>query len=95
MTMRADDDVERTPATELDEECAEGWRRLSSEPDARGVEAIRRGFGADAWPWQLTVWAMEFVRKDPLEGGLRRAIDAALRQVPGVTDVAQEDREVG
>jgi hypothetical protein len=34
------------------------------------------------------------VREEPLEREMREAIDAALRGVPGVKDVAEEDREV-
>jgi hypothetical protein len=36
----------------------------------------------------------EFVRKEPIESEMRRAIDAALRAVPGVSGVEEADREV-
>ncbi len=36
----------------------------------------------------------EFLREDPLEAEMRSAVAAALRSVAGVTEVAEQDREV-
>lgn len=83
------DDVRRVPDDEVDGE--EGWDRLADD-DVRGVEAIKVGDGE--WPWQVIVAVAEFVRDDPLETELRERMASALRAVPGVTDVAEEDREV-
>jgi hypothetical protein len=69
----------------------EAWERVTDEPDALGVEAV--GLGEMAG-WQVTVAVMEFVRKEPLEGELRRRIAAALRSVDGVESAEEEDREV-
>jgi hypothetical protein len=69
----------------------EAWQRLTDEPEIRGIEAIRND---DPAGWQVTVWAMEFVREEPLESTVRRVIGSALRAVPGVDGVAEEDREV-
>jgi hypothetical protein len=76
-----------------DDELAEEWVRRTSEPDVRGVGAARRR-DAGEWAWLVTIYAAEFVREDPLEQRMRAAVDAALRAVPGVEDVAEEDREV-
>ena len=83
------DDVRRVPDEEVDGE--EGWERLIDD-DVRGVEAIKVSDGE--WPWQVILAVAEFVREDPLETELRERMAAALRAVPGVTDVAEEDREV-
>ena len=86
-----DDGVRRVSTDELDGD--EGWERITDEPDVRGVEAIKTA-DADPWVWSVTVTAMEFVREDPLESDLREGVSRALRSVPGVVDVAEEDREV-
>ena len=84
----------RIPDDEImDDEFAEAWSRLTDEPEVRGVNA-ERWRDEDTWPWQLTVWAMEFVRDDPLESEIRTAVAAAIRSVAGVNDVQEEDREV-
>lgn len=76
-----------------DSSIVEEWERDTSEPDIRGIGVTRDADGTD-WPWHLSVSVAEFVREEPLEGELRRRMDAALRAVPGVSDVAEEDREV-
>lgn len=88
--------VLEVPDDERDEELAEAWTRDIADPKLRhvhGVEASKHGTEV-AWPWRLTVWVMEYVRDDQLQVELRNGIAAALRTVPGVTDVAGEDREV-
>jgi hypothetical protein len=70
----------------------EGWERDVEDQDLRGVGATRSGGPSDAW--QVEVAVAELLREDPLESELRRAIEAALRAVPGVVAVAEEDREV-
>jgi hypothetical protein len=82
---------EKVPAQ--DDEVAEEWIRRTSETDVRGIGATKWR-GSSEWPWRVTVSAAEFVREDPLERVMRDAIDAALRGVPGVRNVAEEDREV-
>lgn len=85
------DDVVEIPPDDLDGE--EGWIRRTAEPNIGCVEAVRQA--ADGpWQWSIGVSVMEFVREDPLESRMRAAIDAALRAVSGVTDVAEEDREI-
>ena len=42
---------------------------------------------------RVQVNAAEFLREEPLESDLRRALDAALRLVEGVADVIGENRE--
>ncbi len=82
------DKIIRLPNDETDGD--EGWERATDEPDLRNVEAHKSEDGR----WQVTVWVAEFVREDPLERELREGIASALRAVPGVTAVAEEDREV-
>ena len=69
------------------------WIRETDDDDLRGVDALEVAEGG-AWPWQVFVSMAEFVRDVPLEDEMRAAVDAAIRSVPGVTDVAEEDREV-
>lgn len=66
--------------------------RLTDEPDLRGVEVAR--YSAPGWPWSVGLYVAEHVREEPLESEMRAAVDVALRQVVGVDDVAEEDREV-
>lgn len=80
----------------LDSEIGEAWTR--DIPDLRkrdihGVEASKTRTDTP-WRWQVTVWAMEFVRGVSLEVALRRLILEALRAVPGVVEAQEEDREV-
>ncbi|MFA9430813.1 hypothetical protein [Egicoccus sp. AB-alg2] len=60
------------------------------DDDLRAVEAIR--YDAGPWTWQVGVAVAEFRRDDPLEDELRQGVEAALAAVPGVTEVAEEDR---
>jgi hypothetical protein len=81
-------------AEPLDETIDEEWERVIAEPrmrDIHGVSATR--VGREKWPWNVTVAIMEFVRDTPLEITLRKRIMSALRSVPGVTEVAEDDRE--
>lgn len=48
----------------------------------------------EEWRFQVGIAMAEFAREEPLESQLRREVDAALRAVEGVRDVAEEDREV-
>ena len=82
-------EVRRVPDDEVDGE--EGWDRLIDD-DVRGVEAIKVGDGE--WSWQVILAVAEFVREDPLESELRERMVGTLRAAPGVTAVAEEDREV-
>lgn len=67
----------------------QSWLRSADDP-ARGVEVNLFADGT------LTVFvsAAEFIRADPLESELRSAVDEAVRIVPGVDDVYEEDREL-
>ncbi len=85
------DEIVRVPDDEVDGE--EEWVRETDDDDVLGVDAVKLE-DADEWPWQVTIAVAEFVREDPLEDELRREMDAALRAVPGVADVEEEDREV-
>jgi hypothetical protein len=84
-----------------DPEILEEWLRETGEPEVRAVGACRVANWQEEvidWPgdgdgWTIDVWAMEFVRSDPLESELRRRIINALRGVAGVTHVAEHDRE--
>ncbi|WP_141972545.1 hypothetical protein [Actinomadura hallensis] len=75
----------------LDPGIAEEWVRKTEEPNLRAVSASRSREGD---LWSISVWAMEFIRTDPLEPELRRRIANALSGVNGVTSVEEEDREV-
>ena len=75
---------------EYSEEDGPAWIRDGDEFGL--VEANK--YDAGAWTWQVGVGMAEFIREEPLESEMRRGVEAALRSVPGVTEVAEEDREV-
>jgi hypothetical protein len=77
-------------AVPQDEELEAEWYRDVGDDDLRGVSAFKPQ-GDD---WRVVVAAANFIRDEPLETELRRGVDAALRSVPGVTSVLEEDREV-
>ena len=68
------------------------WKRPTDEPDVRDVSLVSDE--SEKGQWLQTVATAGFVRADPLEAPLRTRLDAALRAVPGIEDVAEEDREV-
>jgi hypothetical protein len=74
-----------------DVEGDEAWNRLSGEPHLFGVEVIKND---QPGGWQVTFWALEHVREEPLESLLRAGIERRLRAVRGVTGVRAEDREI-
>ena len=71
----------------------EAWLRETDEPGIRNVDANSVDDPGDISGWQVAIWAMEFVRDDPLEAELRQRITDALRQVSGVTSAEEQDRE--
>jgi hypothetical protein len=85
------DEVEQSEP--LDSAISGSWLRLTDDPDVRGVEVSRLADG-DPWPWQIGVFAAEFVREEPFESEFRQRIGAAIRSVAGIAEVVEEDREV-
>jgi hypothetical protein len=84
-----DEPVRQLPGDEIDEELDEEWIRETDEPEVRNV-------GANKSPedgWQVSIWAAEFVREEPLESRMRTTVTEHLRSVAGVTGVWEEDRE--
>jgi hypothetical protein len=78
-----------------DEEIVESWNREIADPRVRqyhGVEAYKTR--DEKWPWNVSVWVMEFARDPPLEPALRTRIAVALKGVEGVVDVVEGDREL-
>jgi hypothetical protein len=71
-----------------DDEIQEEWIR-EAEP-GRTVSANRVD---EIGGWQVAIWAMEYVRSDPLETELRQQVLAALRSVTGVSTAEEQDRE--
>lgn len=92
--MAAVIEVERVPDAQVDAELAEEWVRRVDDADLRGVGAYRYGEPAGPWTWGVVVGVAEFLREEPLEGEMRASVDRALRGVPGVSEVTEEDREV-
>lgn len=76
----------------VDDEESVGYGRVVDD-DLRMVDVTVVDLG-DPWPFQVGVAMAEFVREEPLESRMRREVEAALRGVDGVRDVAEEDREV-
>jgi hypothetical protein len=87
------DEIRRLSSAELDEDADEGWERSVEDPDLRGVEAYRNTLAEQPY-WSVGVAVAEFLREEPLESELRQQMVAALRAVPGVDVVAEEDREL-
>jgi len=87
----AADRIEQVPDNLVDG--VQEWVRHTDDDDIRGVCALQR-HREGRWSWQVDVWVAEFVRDEPLESELRLAVAAAIRSVDGVTEVAEEDREV-
>ncbi len=89
---------EKTPPVEVrkitpeDNEVAEEWERVTSEPDVHGVSAGR--LKRTKWNWQIFINSAEFVRGDPLASRLDADVTAALKKVKGVSAVVREDTEV-
>lgn len=86
-------EIRPLPAAELDEGCAEGWERVTDDPDILGVSAIMITLGERPY-WSVDVSVAEFLRQEPLEGELRQRMGRVLRAVPGADSVWEEDREV-
>ena len=74
-------------------EVLEVWFRETDDPGIRNVNALLADTPGDARGWQVAIWAMEYVREDPLESEYRQRITDALRQVSGVTSAEEQDRE--
>jgi hypothetical protein len=75
--------------TPVDSEIEQEW--------SREVDDEFRGMTASRWPdglWQLWVGLADHLRQEPLESEMRRAMESALRAVPGVDSVTEGDREM-
>lgn len=88
----SEDRIVRLPDDEVDG--LQEWVRETDDDDLRGVGALQMRPANDRWSWQVFVAVAEFLREEPLEGELRAAVGTAIRSVAGVTEVAEEDREV-
>jgi hypothetical protein len=86
------DRVVRLPDDEVDG--LQEWVRETDDDDLRGVGALQMRPANDRWSWQVFVAVAEFLRDEPLEGEMRLAVGHAIGSVAGVTEVAEEDREV-
>jgi hypothetical protein len=74
-------------AAPSDDELREYWERLpGDENHLRGVE-VAAWEEPDESEWQVTIWAREYFRDDPLGLELQRRLESALGGVPGVTRV--------
>jgi hypothetical protein len=88
-----DGQIRQVAADDPDGEPFEAWERVM--PARSGVLSVWvTKTSYPDWPWKLTVAALEFVRSEPLEGRLRGSLKTALEEVPGVTSVTEEDREI-
>ena len=71
-----------------EDDCDEAWERLTNERLIRGVDSSR---WADDGTWQVSIWAQEFFRTDPLGVELRERAVSALESVEGVISVTEHD----
>lgn len=63
------------------------WERLpGAENHLRGVE-VAAWDEPDGSEWQVTIWAREYFRDDPLGRELQQRLESALSAVPGVIGV--------
>jgi hypothetical protein len=83
--------VERVPDHHVDG-VAE-WVRRTDDDDVRGVDVVHTE-DEGRWTWQVFVNVAGFLREEPLESEMRAAVAAAISSVAGVTEAAEEDREV-
>ena len=67
-----------------------GDRQVLVDAELLDVELSTAGDGLTA---VVFVSAAEFIRVEPFESQLRKAVDRALRDVPGVVEVEEDDRE--
>jgi hypothetical protein len=84
------EDIRQVPLPADQDDCDEAWERLTDEPSVRGVDSSR---WADDGTWQVTVWAQEFFRSDPLGTELRERVVTALQSVEGTVSVTEHDNE--
>lgn len=87
----SDDRIVQLPGDGVDG--VQEWVRETDDDDVRGVGALQLA-DEGRWTWQVGVSVAEFLREEPLESEMRAAVDQAIRAVAGVTEVAEEDREV-
>jgi hypothetical protein len=64
-----------------------------SDPADPGMASLV-GVDAPESSWTVFVCMAEFIRGGPLEDEMRSSVDRALRDVPGVVSVWEEDREL-
>lgn len=84
------EEVQQVALPTGDDSCDEAWERLTDEPSVRGVNS---GRWADDGTWQVTIWAQEFFRGDPLGTELRERVVSALESVEGAISVTEHDNE--
>ena len=77
-----DESVMQLSVEQVDSGLPEEWIRDTAEPEVRNVGAVKMIEGGDD-AWQVSVWAAEFVREEPLESLLRGRIHQALTAVDG------------
>jgi hypothetical protein len=82
------DEIRQVPAGEAD--AHEVWQRLTDEPDVRDIETWTDD---EVDGWIVEVGVQEFFRDDPLGRELRDRLQGALREVEGVSQVAEYDNE--
>ena len=76
----------------IDAETLEAWENVTEDLDLLFVGSYRR---ADpVWSWRVDAAVMEFVRQEPLESEMARAMARELGGIPGVRRVLRRDREV-
>ena len=85
-----DDDIVRIEPA--DDEIAEEYVRRTDQPDLRGVDVYRIA-SLDRWHWHVALGIDGFA-PDRIEVELNERMPPALLAVPGVTEVAQESREM-
>jgi hypothetical protein len=60
------------------------WERLSPSGTNAHLRSVEVAYSARGG-WQVTIWAREYFREDPVGLQLKRRMDSALTAVPGVT----------
>ncbi len=92
-SVTGDGRIRQVAVDDPDGEAFETWERIpAGYSDVLSVWAEKTS--DSAWPWKITISALEFVRSEPLESRLRAALTTALGAVPAVTAVTEEDTEV-
>ena len=72
----------------------DAWRRVTDDPEKRGVTVAGAEFDEAEWMWQVWVDIAEIVRDTPLDEQLRQGMATGLGAVSGVRVVERSETKI-